>query len=816
MNWWHVLLGLDAPEHTALKAAAVSFRGLIPWWLGVLMLAAIGAGVFLLYSRERARIGVPRRALLAFLRLTAIGLVVVLLLRPILVAAFSGERPRAIVFLVDNSQSMTQQDRRLTSQDRVRVAIAEGSAAPDTAVPDEVETLPQENGRNPTRAQLVRLVLENPRLGLVQRLEQRAPLQAFLFGQRLRSRSEQASAEPTANPAERLLGAYQTDETRTALADAINDLLVRSAGDLPTAIVLVTDGQDNASKLALEDAARECARLQVPLHIYGVGSSRGGMFQLKDVSVPETIFAEDTVAVPLRWRSRGFKQGTVVITLTLGEKVVSRREVPVRDGDDLREVMTFTPDKGIADKLDFVASIKLKGNDAFADSVKRNVRVIDQKVRILYVENSPRWEYKFLQPALLRDRRAEARFLLINGDPQALQTGPPYLDKFPESFPEFDTGKQKQPFDLLVLGDVPAAFLGAERLRRIRDFVKEGGGLIMIAGREHAPAEYAESPLAEVLPVEFQPAKFATEAADRSQPFSPVLTLAGKHNDMLALADSPDENQRVWDKLPGFHWYYPVTRLRPGATTLLAHPKQQAGQRPMPVMATHYYGKGQVLFVGTDETWRWRYNAQDRYLARFWGQVIYQMSLPHLLGSSNRTQLALDRSDAILGRPGYIYARLLDARFQPLRAPSVAGRLEFLDAADDDRRFQTIELKASAQQPGEYRAPLPNDVPGRFELKIAQSDELESGSLQYRVDLPPRHELEAAGMAEQELREAARISGGRFYREEDLHRLPEEIEPRQTVFVQRQEVLLWNPLVFLMFVGLVTTEWVVRRFSHLS
>jgi hypothetical protein len=521
--------------------------------------------------------------------------------------------------------------------------------------------------------------------------------------------------------------------------------------------------------------------------------------------------------VPIRWRVRGFKQGTTVITLTLGGKVVAQREVPTREGDDLRQVLTFTPDKGTDDKLDFVATIALKGSEDFSDSIKRSVRVIDQKVRVLYIENSPRWEYKFLQPALLRDRRVEARFILASGDPQVLQSGPPFLDKLPDSFPEFDTGKEKKPFDLLILGDVPAAFLGTERLRRIRDFVKEGGSLIVIAGREHAPAEYVNTPLAEVLPVEFLSIKPKSEPEARPQAFTPILTLAGKHSEMLALAETQDESLKIWEKLPGFYWHYPVTRLRPGATALLVHPKLQvAGGRPMPILATQYYGKGQVFFLATDETWRWRYNAQDKYLARFWGQVIYRMSLPHLIGSSNRTQLALDRSEALLDRPGYIYARLLDGKFQPLKATSVPAQLEFLDAADESKRLQKIELKAVGQQPGQYRAPLANDVAGRFEVRIAAVDGLEAGSLQYRVERPPGHELEPAAMAEESLREAAQLSGGRFYREEDLHELANAIQPRTTTFVQRQEVLLWNPLALLAFVGLITAEWVVRKFSHLS
>ena len=45
----------------------------------------------------------------------------------------------------------------------------------------------------------------------------------------------------------------------------------------------------------------------MPLYIYGVGSSEGGNLQFKDVLVPDTIFYEDTVSVPVRWRSRGLK-----------------------------------------------------------------------------------------------------------------------------------------------------------------------------------------------------------------------------------------------------------------------------------------------------------------------------------------------------------------------------------------------------------------------------------------------------------------------------------------------------------------------------
>jgi len=66
------------------------------------------------------------------------------------------------------------------------------------------------------------------------------------------------------------------------------------------------------------------------------------------------------------------------------------------------------------------------------------------------------------------------------------------------------------------------------------------------------------------------------------------------------------------------------------------------------------------------------------------------------------------------------------------------------------------------------------------------------------------------------LREAARIGGGGFYHEEDLRRLPDQVPVRMTPFVHRQQVLPWNLLALLLFVGLVSVEWVLRKFSNLS
>ena len=157
--------------------------------------------------------------------------------------------------------------------------------------------------------------------------------------------------------------------------------------------------------------------------------------------------------------------------------------------------------------------------------------------------------------------------------------------------------------------------------------------------------------------------------------------------------------------------------------------------------------------------------------------------------------------------------RLLDKNFKPRRDAQVDATLDYVDAKPGQERIRKITLQAIPGRDGEYRALLAHDRPGRFELKVANPD---INTFAYRVELPPRHELEESGLAEKALRELADASGGRFYREEDLSKLSGAVETRQVQYTRRQEILLWNPLAFLLFLALITAEWVVRKFSNLS
>lgn len=788
--------------------AMLAFRGWFPVWAAALLFVVAAAGMVALYLVESKRVPLANRLFLAGVRVMLVAAVLFLVLRPTWLTETRGDRSRPVTVLLDASQSMNTDDPRPNLPDQWRVAIAAGLVPPDQMVPNgsSSDRPPGSTPERPTRLDVAKAALTNPQLNLINRLKAVGPVEAAAFG---------VSNDGLDPSAANWLDGVQPDKPRTAIADSAFDLLSRDANQLPAAVVLVTDGRENASTHGLDELARECVRLGVPLHVYGVGGSSSGQLHIRDVLAPDPLFADDTAVVPVRFRSQGLgDRGKVEFQVLLNGSVVASELVEVSDGDDQRAVVRFVPTKedaatGGKQELKVIARSVADGGEAVVDEVTKSVKIVDRKLKVLMIDSQPRWDFKFIQRGLMRDRRCEAEFILTQGDPKAMKAGPPFLPAFPT------TRQQLLGYDLLILGDISADYLTREQQTWVREFVAEGGGLIQIAGKGSGPSSYVNTPLADVLPVEFEPVQFRMNPDRRTEGFRPVPTPHGVRSALLNLADDPAESKEVWESLPPIHWYFPVKKLKPAAEVFLVHPTDTlADDKPMPLLAAHYYGKGYVLFAGFDETWRWRRNEADGYFFRFWSQGVYAAGVPRTLGTK-MTQLQLDTPDPTLGRTGRVYARLLTGDLQPVRQDTITADLEKNDAplTDPDRKTK-VTLTALPNQPGEYVATLPFNRDGRFTLTVENGGD--TASLDYRVSLPPDHELATGGMAEEEMRKLAADSGGQFYREEDLHTLPDRVERKTTPFVQKEETVLWNKWALFLVVFLFAVEWTVRKLNGLS
>src|SRR5437660_12621117 len=116
--------------------------------------------------------------------------------------------------------------------------------------------------------------------------------------------------------------------------------------------------------------------------------------------------------------------------------------------------MKFTPTT--AGEFDLTAGIEPRDDEAVKDnnSATTRIKIIDGKIKVLLVETAPRWEFRYLQALLLRDRRVDLKCVLLEGDPEVASAGKgPYLPRFPEQ--REDLFK----YDLVVLGDEDPAAL---------------------------------------------------------------------------------------------------------------------------------------------------------------------------------------------------------------------------------------------------------------------------------------------------------------------------------------------------------------------
>ncbi|MBY0229666.1 MAG: hypothetical protein K2W96_10340, partial [Gemmataceae bacterium] len=254
---WLQRLGLiDAPEGTVLRGADFALRGLFPVWVAVLLLVLLGAAAVLFYRAENAKLGMARRGLLAGLRTLLFALVLLLLMRPVLLARFEGDRKRPVVLLVDTSQSMAIADRRVSERDLLRVAIARGDVPPDAVLIDPARI---DGLSSASRLDIARMALDNDKLALLRRLEAKGPVEVMLFDLKAKPAGKEWLAD------------LKAEGTQTALADCVHGLLSRQGWDVPTAVVVVTDGRDTASIRTLDEAGRACGARGVALHVWGVG-----------------------------------------------------------------------------------------------------------------------------------------------------------------------------------------------------------------------------------------------------------------------------------------------------------------------------------------------------------------------------------------------------------------------------------------------------------------------------------------------------------------------------------------------------------------
>ena len=805
---------LDAADR--LVGVGVELRnGSLLGWIAPLGLV-LGGLVWWLYRRSAAHATPGRRRTLTALRTLLLWLLLALLLRPVLTCELEGRARSMIVCLLDASASMSIADPRLDGNDLRRAAIGAGLLRARGGLQQPLEGDQGARVAQIPRADLLKEVLGNADLGLLDRLRHDYDLVPMRFGLTV----EDLGATPAGNPPAAGNGKspaslpWLKDLTPTshftAIGDAVRDVLRRERGQPLAGIFLATDGGNNRGSSPAE-AASFAGNEGVPLYIYGVGITSPRDIIVSSIFTPEIAFARDQVAVSVRVRGQGLAGQSAVLKLALGDQPVAQQTVTFTGDREQTIPLLFRPTA--AGEFPLTASIDPRPDEAVKEnnSASQKLRVIDRKIRVLFVEQTPRWEFRYLQAILLRDARIELRCVLVESDPAiARDPGSPYLARVP------DTRADLFAYDLIILGDVDPRLFTPEQFDDLNEFVSTfGGSLIVVAGRRFSPAAYRGTPLEKLLPVELGAPGSESAAAltgeTNLRPISLELTAAGRLNPMLRLSDQEPESLATWKGLAPIFWTARVAGAKPAAEVLLVDPDPAKSSRAgkMPVLALQPYGTGQVLYVGTDNLWRWRKNQGERAYNVFWGQVAGRMALTHLLGGAKRTQLSTDKESYVTGDRVTVYARLYQEGFVPVTTPTV--RAEYVVGNDAATRT-AVPLRALPGQPGIYRGEFNALRPGEYALSVETDP---AAPLRFAAT-EPRFEPGETAMNEPLLRDMARRSGGAFFREEDLAGMPEVVSRKAERVRTVVEGELWSsPLVFAVIFGVAVAEWLLRRRLHL-
>lgn len=796
-------IGQPIADDLKVNGVQIATQGIPPVWAAVLVLAGIGVAVWSYHGQGELR--PARRGVLVALRALLLASLAGLLLQPVLLLLVERYVRGTLVILLDTSASMAIQDGRTLPEDLVRAAIADGRASPLLGVAQSGIDAP--SGPAPARWEVVRNAFRNEQLDLLARLQARSDVELFTFGRDAAPQPFEAGGATSWDRGGDLFRGLTFRESRSALGDALRQVLEARRGEPLAGILLISDGASNAGLAPLE-AADLARQDDVPVFTYGVGITAPRDVSVSGVDAPEVAFIEDAVPVTVRVRSINSSGRTARLVARLGGEVVAETNVRFdRDGEqsvDLR----FTPKT----KGDFDLVVELppqpdeaeRGNNTAA----QRLRIIDRKVRVLLVESQPRWEHRFVLAMLQRDRRLEVRVALLDGDPGlGAESGGVYLPGVPSD------RETLLNFDAVVLGDLNVGRLSAEVQQNLVDLVSRlGGAVVFLAGPDHLLPSLRGTPLEPLLPVEL-PREGGASPADGGPPaaFALALAEAGRDSPVTRLGETREDNLRVWAGLPGVTWVAPVARARPGAEVLVRDGR--GGPDAAPVVALQGFGMGTTAFLGTDQFWRWRRGVGERYHTRFWGQLILRVTARRTQEGEGLVQLATERTAYTPGERVVVTARVFRAGYEPATDASFNARMRLEPDGPDAVPFEReVVLSAVPGRPGMYRGEFVATQTGEGVVTLAGAEP----EARFVIE-EPRLELADPAMNEPLLRAMAEAGGGRFLREEDLHAFPDALTTQTVPTASPLRIELGHSLPFLVLLLLFGfAEWILRKIWRLK
>lgn len=765
------------------------------------LMIAVFAGVVLLslYLYRKAW-GIPvwLRVSLGLARLIALTLVVASLFEPTMVTEETHSQKRSLPVLVDVSESMSMKDPRKLSADIADAARALGMVEDEGMTDEEVSMMLDADQRqailNASRLDLARGILTKSAAPAFRSLGDDLDVSYHSFG-----RSAQVIGdESIVNSKE--LGKLAANESATSIATSL-EAVAKFGATTPAGIVLLSDGIDNASAKRTEAVLKDLGARGIPVYPVPIGLERPDDISIRNIVMQEVAFSGDNVPIQVQLLSKGYEKRNANIIVKLNGRQMQRERVRLQGGLQFVDV-EFTVDirkKGAArveiEIEPFEDEVSIANN-----RVERSIRVVNEKVNVLYIEGNNRWEFRYITAILKRDPRLNTTFISSCSGPEFARNSPEHIERFPS--------KREEAFkyDLVILGDVDSGFFTAEELGLLEELIRDrGGSLLVLCGPMHTPASYSGTPVETMLPVRFDS---DAEWEMVSDAIYPVLTSEGRSSMVMVLENDSEANDRVWSRVAPLDHLPLLQGAKPGATVLATLSDTASSSNKYPVVAWHRYGTGKCMSLATDRLWRLRFKTGDKYHWRVWSQSIQFLTLSRLMGEHKRVRLETDRTTYRDGEQARLYAHVLDEDFQPMVQPS----FEIVVTGVDGNALQErVSLQPDRTTPGLYEGYFTAPVAGRYRLEANENDKDVSNTTEFQVAVV-NEELSDTDMRLGGLQRMAQLTGGSVLDLGELAKLDELLDADALTTTVRSERPLWdNGLIAALLILLLGMEWFMRR-----
>lgn len=818
-------LGIGDEISSSIGQAQLIWARPVILWVGLILLVPIAYFIIRRQRKNLPHVSVGLRGLLSACRVGVLLVLIIILAGPSLRLTREVTQKPVLAVVLDESASMDLPLGVLTEEEMPRFAVAAGLVPPAEKDKPLAPLTPEVRKKlnTFTRAQIFDAVLAHCRESVVKPLKDRFDLRLYRVARNTRSgdlAGETARPLSASDARETDLGGAMDKAIDEAVGRHLAGLVVISdgrwtSGPDPMAVIERLGGATDEASIVLASHDETAPLLRTPVWSIPVGSSAALVdVSLADVLAPRQVARKDTIAVVATVDSSGLNGKAVQVKLTSADgKVIDAKPLTLDSSERQQVQLSYTAEEPGATLL--TVTIDAQPEEQVKDNNQQTIaiRVDTEKQRLLYIEGYPRWDFRFLDHALRRDNGLDTTVVM---EAQLVGYGVlpgdmPTAAKLPQDAAGFAQ------YNTVLLGDISSNLLPVKLQEQLVKAVEEDGlGLIVQAGPHRMPRDFLNGPLMRVLPVKFG-AKPGQEGAGEDQriiltgldapafdPFRMKVTATGAIHPVFQLYENATQNRGVWSRMPEFFWAAAAEDAGPTATVLA---KVEGPGISRPLIAERYAGRGRVLFIGDDTTYRWRRNIGSHLFYRFWGQAIRHVARnKDRGGESSWMEVSPGRAEP--GDPVAIELFAVDSDGKPLDRADVIVQI----AGGEGQEQATVARTAQA---GHFRGVWQPKNLGSYRLTYTDQKGKEvTGGVAVTGS---GRELRRPSVDRDLLGSMADATGGGLIEVDQFAKLPEVLRGKPMAVTQTHEEEVWdNWLTLIVLVGLYCTDVGVRRLLGLT